>query len=234
MRTQTVKITALLALIPLCGCSTGPILFGNNECHSGAEPGSAQWWAERAQAPPGARNVCHKGKMWPVRPRPTGEKQQFTHAYHSQHYWPLPYVCQDRAYVKNINDIQVGNGWKQETTLYDRHFAEDDLLNVPGKLHLIDILEVTPSKYRTVYVQSTYDTNVDNIRLSNVQAAISELTNGTETVSVLTRRGRDYSRPASEVQAINDLYNSSLPQPRISGSGGGGGTAGSAPSIGGP
>ena len=137
--------------------------------------------------------------------------------------------------MKNISDIQVSNGWKQETTLYDRHFAEDDLLNIPGQLHLIDILEVTPAKYRTVYVQSTYDQNVDIARVSNVQAAIAELTNGTETVSVLTRRGRDYSRPASEVQAINDLYNGSLPQPRISGGGGGGGgTAGSAPAIGGP
>ena len=115
MRTLAATLTLTFLLMPLCGCSTGPILFGHNDCQSSAEPGSAQWWTERAQAPPGARNVCHKGKMWPVRPRPTGEKQQFTHAYHSQHYWPLPYVCQDRAYVKNISDIIEETAGSAET-----------------------------------------------------------------------------------------------------------------------
>lgn len=219
-------ITALLAA-GLSGCATGPVcFFGDEECETGYEPGSCEWWADRAHAPPGTRQRCHKGKMWPVRPRPTGERQQFTHAYHSEHYWPLPYVCQDRSYVRDIIGTQERLGWQEETTLYARHFEEDGQLNVPGRLHLIDILEVTPTKYRTVYIQSTYDTEIDNVRTANVQQEISELTGGTETVSVLTRRGRDYSRPASEVKIINDLYNESAPSPRLGAGGGGGGGGG--------
>lgn len=221
-------MTALIAAC-LSGCATGPINFvGNDECQNGVEPGSCEWWADRALAPPGTRQRCHKGKMWPVRPRPTGERQQFTHAYHSEHYWPLPYVCQDRTYVQQIASTQERLGWQEETTMYARHFNEDHLLNVPGRLHLIDIMEVTPSRYRTVYVQSSYDAIVDNQRVTTVQQAVNEIAGGTETIEVLVRRGRDYSRPASEVKIINDLYNQSVPSPRLGTGGGGGGGGGPA------
>ena len=66
-------ITSLLA-IAVSGCSTGPFGFMTSDEHdTGLERGSAEWWAERALDPPGVRQRCKKGKMWPVRPRPTGE-----------------------------------------------------------------------------------------------------------------------------------------------------------------
>ena len=168
--------------------------------------------------------------MWPVRPRPTGERQQFTHTYHSATYWPLPYVCQDREYVRNIVEIQRTNGWQQETTMYNRHFDDTQMLTVPGELHLADILEVTPDQYRTVYIQSTYDAEIDNARVANVEQAINDKSWGMGSVAVVIRKGRDYSRPASEVKTINDLYNASVPTPRLAtaGGGGGGGAAGGA------
>lgn len=133
--------------------------------------------------------------------------------------------------MRNIIGIQETNGWQQQTTMYDRHFDQDHLMTKPGELHLIDILEVTPSAYRTVYVQSTYNPEIDNARVAHVQQTIAELTGGTESPTVMVRRGRDYSRPASEVQAINELYDSSIPTPRLGGGGGGaagGGGAGAA------
>jgi len=187
-------------------------------------------------APPGSRQRCRKGKNWPVRPRPVGEKQQFTHSYHSAHYWPLPYVCQDRQYIHDIIGIQETNGWQQETTIYHGHFDEDGMLTKPGELHLLDILEVTPDAFRTVYVQSSANPEIDNLRISNVQQAIAELTGGTEHIDVVPRRGRDYSRPASEIKIINDLYDATIPAPRLAngGGGGGGGAAGAGAALGGP
>lgn len=117
--------------------------------------------------------------------------------------------------------IQESNGWEQQTTIYHRHFDEEGLLTKPGELHLLDILEVTPDAYRTVYVQASANPEIDNMRISNVQQTIAELSGGTETISVITRRGRDYSRPASEVKIINDLYDSSIPAPRLQSSSGG-------------
>ncbi len=135
--------------------------------------------------------------------------------------------------MSDIINTQEQNGWQQETTIYHRHFTDDQTLNVPGRLHLVDILETTPSRYRTVYVQSSYDTEIDNTRQANVQQTLTELTNGEEQIQVIMRRGRDYGRPASEVKLINDLYNSSIPTPRLGSLSGGGGGANAALSGGG-
>ncbi|MEZ6125496.1 MAG: hypothetical protein R3C49_20300 [Planctomycetaceae bacterium] len=217
---------ALLFAITSAGCATGPLGCLCQDKTSCQEPGSCEWWAEKALAPPGVRNRCYKGKNWPVRPRPSGPPQQFTHTYHSAHYWPLPYVCQDRDYVRDIVEVQRSNGWQQATTLFERHFEDDQSLSTPGRLHLIDIMEVTPDAYRTVYIQSTYDPEIDNVRMASVQQAVLEMTGGAETIPVVLRQARDYKRPASEIKAINDMYIQSVPTPRLSGSGGGGAASG--------
>ena len=46
--------------------------------------------------------------------------------------------------MSDIINTQEQNGWQQETTIYHRHFTDDQTLNVPGRLHLVDILETTP------------------------------------------------------------------------------------------
>ncbi|MEQ9407515.1 MAG: hypothetical protein RIK87_07290 [Fuerstiella sp.] len=238
MRSLGRCVICTLFLLTVSGCATGPFPLAGDETNCGPEAGSADWWSQQAMLPPGVRQKCYKGKMWPVQPRPTVPRQQFTHTYHSAHYWPLPYVCQERDYVRNIVQTQMTNGWQQETTLYGRHFGDDQVLNVPGKLHLIDILEVTPSQYRTIYVQSSYHPEIDSSRVSSVEQVVMELTGGTEHIPIVLRKGRDYSRPASEVKVINDLYNSSVPTPRLGGSAGGGGggasASGAAPSATGP
>ena len=221
MRTIGPCSAALAMLTLISGCMTGLHLFGSSDPYSSAKPGSDRWWAEKAQITPGVRQKCKKGKVWPARPRPAGEGQQFSHTFHAAHYWPLPYVCQDRQYVRDIMEVQKMNGWTEETTLYDRHFSRtDQTLTRPGQLHLERILEITPLRRRAVFIQSTRDPAIDNVRLSNVETAIAEFTHGMETVTVSLRQGREYSRPASEVQILNDLYHSTIPSPRVSGSGG--------------
>ncbi len=224
---------AFAVMTLLSGCMTGPSLIANDDPYSNSKPGSDQWWFEKAQITPGVRQKCKKGKIWPARPRPAGEGQQFSHTFHSAHYWPLPYVCADRQYVKDIMEVQKSNGWAEENTLYSRHFNNiDQTLTRPGRLHLQRILEITPLQRLAVYVQSTRDPGIDSARISNTESAIAELTHGLGAVSVTLRTGREYSRPASEVQIINDLYNSSIPTPRLAGAagatGGGGGAGGGA------
>ena len=223
MRMTAPILTA--ALLTFCvGCTTGPFAILSEDQPTGLEPGSNEWWAHQASLPAGARQRCYKGKNWPVQPRPTGPKQQLTQAFHSAHYWPLPYICQDRAIVKQMVSLQETNGWTEESTLFTRHFKPDNTLSVPGELHLIDILEDNPLKYRTVYIQSTYNETIDAARMANVQSVIQEVTQGQEEVPVVVRRARDYSRPANEVNIINDLYTGSIPTPRL-GRGGGSGTS---------
>ncbi|MCH2209732.1 MAG: hypothetical protein MK110_00400 [Fuerstiella sp.] len=219
MRTiDSPRSLAFVMMTLLSGCMTGPSLIEQTDPYSSAKPGSDRWWSEKAQITPGVRQKCSKGKIWPVRPRPSGEGQQFSHTFHAAHYWPLPYVCADRQYVENIMEVQKINGWIEENTLYNRHFdSADQTLTRPGRLYLLKILEVTPLQRRVVYVQSARDPGIDSERLINVESALAELTNGSEKITVSVRSGREYSRPASEVQIINELYNNSIPAPRLGG-----------------
>lgn len=226
MRTIGPCSLAFAMMTLLSGCMTGPSLIEQTDPYSNAKCGSSQWWAEKAMIPPGVKRKCKKGKVWPARPRPAGEGQQFSHTFHSALYWPLPYVCQDRQYVRDIMEVQTTNGWTEETTLYARHFDPvEHTLTRPGELHLLRILELTPQRRRAVYIQSTRDPNIDSVRMSNVELAVAELTHGTESVPITMRTGRENSRPASEVQIINDLYNTSIPAPRLTGGAAGGGGA---------
>lgn len=230
MRKLTLPL-ALLAVGAIQGCATGPQFFRHTDKTSCYEPGSDEWWAEKALLPPGERAHCKKGKVWPAVPRSSEPKQQFSHVYYSEHYWPLPYVCQDRAAVRDMIELQTSLGWQEETTLYDRHFDPiTSQLTRAGEMHLERIVYVLPPEYRAVYVQSTHDDGLDTVRMGVVHAAVASLSHGNNDVPVSLRVCQQLSRAASEVQAINSMYNGSIPSPRISSAGGGGSTsAGSTP-----
>jgi hypothetical protein len=217
---------ALLIAGAIQGCAAGPSFFGHTDTTSCFEPGSDEWWAEKALLPPGERQKCKKGKIWPARPRSTEPRQQFSHTYYSEHYWPLPYVCQDRAAVRDVMDMQVSLGWQQETTVYDRHFdMASGSLTRAGELHLERIVYVVPPERRSVYVQSTHDAGLDAARMEIVQAAVDSISNGSTDVPVSLRECQELSRAASEVQAINAMYNTSIPSPRLASAGATGGAA---------
>jgi hypothetical protein len=224
---------ALLLAGALQGCSAGPQWFGHGDPNSCHEPGSDAWWAEKAALPPGVRQKCKKGKVWPARPRSSEEPQQLSHTYYDQHYWPLPYVCQDRAAVYSFAETQIALGWQEETTLYHRHFdASTQQLTRAGELYLEYILHAVPEERRAIYIQSTYDARLDNLRTESVNTMMARLSNGANPVQVIVRNCREIGRPAAELEAISSMYNASTPSPRLS-SAGGGGSGGSSSGSGG-
>ena len=223
---------ALLMAGALQGCSAGPQFFGHKDPTSCQEPGSDAWWAEKAALPPGVRQKYKKGKIWPARPRTNLPPQQFSHTYYSEHYWPLPYVCQDREAVAVLMETQTALGWQEETTLYDRHFdPNDQTLTRSGELHLQYILHVVPPERRAVYIQSTYDSALDVMRTDTVNLAMAKCSQNAGEVLVTIRDCQQIGRPAAEVQAINEMYMSTIPAPRLGSAsaaagGAGGGSSG--------
>lgn len=227
MRKMTLPFALLLAGA-LQGCSTGPQFFGHRDQTSRHEPGSDAWWAEKAALPPGVRQECKKGKVWPARPRSTQEPQQFVHTYYSEHYWPLPYTCQDAQAVWANVDHQTALGWQEETTIYDRHFDPmTQQLTKAGELHLSYILHVVPQERRAVFIQSTYDPALDALRTESVNTVTSKM-NYNNSVTVTVRDCQEIGRPAAEVQMINQMYRDTTPTPRLgdAGSGSGGSSGG--------
>ena len=177
----------------------------------------ASYYTERAEDPVGARQYEYKGKEWPPYQRPTGPAQVPTHIYHAAHYWPHPYVCQDRQSVREFVHIQEEAGWVSETTLYDYHFDRDQqALNRAGLIHLRWILENAPESRRTVFVQSGANNGASQLRMANVQSELSEIVPSGAMPPVALRVTQPLGRPAMEVDKIQRSEIDSQPVPRIS------------------
>lgn len=209
------------------GCSTG-FLGSDHDERSRYAPGSEGWWAEQGEHPPGVRRKWYKGKIWPAKPRSDAPPQQFSHTFYSQHYWPLPYTCQDREAVWRVMDVQTGLGWQEETTLYNRHFDDANTLTKAGELHLEYILRDVPLERRAVWVQSTFSTESDQKRMESAREAIARRSTGNREIPLAVRECREIGRPAAEVEVISSLYRSSMPTPRLGSSSGSGGGPGQA------
>ncbi|MBI1313646.1 hypothetical protein GC176_20330 [bacterium] len=200
----------------------------------------ADWYARRALDPVGSRRRYVKGKFWPPFPRPEGLSMLPSHRFHTAHYWPYPYVCEDRQSVREYFATQEDAGWEDATTLYDYHFDSDNqTLNRSGLLQLQWIIRNVPDQRRMVYVQAANDVTASNYRIANVQTEVSEMVGLENSLPVMLRVTSPLGRPAVEVDAIQRKSQSSMRIPRISapvntrasggnsGASGGGGAGGS-------
>ena len=161
---------------------------------AGPLPFSEEWYQQRVDDPPAARQVVKHGKYWPPYPRPMGRKQTFSHTYHAAHYWPFPYNCQDRADVQNLLDAQANAGWVTATTLHDYHFDVDtQKLTDAGQNHLLWVMNAVPAQYRTVYVSQGTSAEMAQLRIANGVGWRTLLTEVRHLrIDGIENRGRDH------------------------------------------
>ena len=198
LRKRWAAIAAVACLSTACVQAGWP--FSTDE---GPRRGSEEWYAMHADDPVGERQVYRFGKMWPMRPRPTGPKQLAVHKYHTQKYWPYPYVCGDRAAVRGVWQSQVENGWQMATTLYEYHFdRETNTLNGAGQNQLLWIMQSAPAEQRQLYVQSLNDPAANQMRVASVQMAATNLAGADAVPPVALRITHAAGRPAEEVNWI--------------------------------
>jgi hypothetical protein len=194
----------------------------------------ADWYARRSLDPVGSRRRYVKGKFWPPFPRPEGLSMLPSHRFHAAHYWPYPYVCEDRQSVQEFIATQEEAGWENATTLYDYHFDNDDQsVNRSGLMQLQWILRNAPEHRKIIYVQVANDVTASNFRVASVQAEVSEMVGLENSPPVMLRVTSPLGRPALEVDTIQRKAQESQPIPRVSPPFGGGvGGAGGAGGIG--
>jgi hypothetical protein len=219
------------AVVVTLGLSTGTVWA------AGPWPFTEEWYRQRADDPPGARQIEKDGKYWPPYPRPIGRKQTFSHAFHTAHYWPHPYNCQDRGDYHSLLAAQTGAGWELATTLHDYHFDGDtQQLTDAGRSQLAYILNSVPAQYRTVYVSQGVTQEMGALRAANAEKFLRE--SGSPSIPpVITKVETFAGRPANEIDRLRQLELYSIPRPRLfligvaarmgaSGGGGGGGAMG--------
>ena len=188
--------------------------------HEDKIEGVSRWSYEdyeiRGQLPPGVRQMEYKGRKWPVAPRPVGPKPHMIHRYHTAHYWPHPYNAWDRMGVVALNQMQISNGWTDATTLYSYHFeAETNDLKQSGILHIQWVLQEAPACYQALYIQTSAEPGVNEIRKQLVQDAAMRLLAGEAMPQITMRNTTPSGRPAVEVDAIRNGELLSQPIPRI-------------------
>lgn len=182
-----------------------------------AESKWTRWFTSKWSYPAGTRQEYSHGKLWPPYARPVGKAEPFMHKYHRNHYWPHPYVCDDRAVIRQVVQQQANNGWRNYTTLYGYHFdSKTQELNQAGRLKLRWIAVHTPQRYRVTYVAEAMTAQDSQIRLANVQSTVSALTsqNG-EALPVMLRVAQSVGTPAEEVNLLRNSYLQAIPAPRI-------------------
>lgn len=206
-----------LAAVAVVACFSSVELQAGWPFSSDGPPrGSDEWYALRATDPVGERRVYKYGKFWPPQPRPTGPKQLFMHKYHTQKYWPMPYVCGDRDAVYSVWNSQAENGWQMMTTLYDYHFDPvTNALNHSGQQHLLWILQSAPAERRRISVQTSTDATVNQMRVSNVQIAAAGVPGAGPVGDIALRTTPSAGRPAEEVQWIYEQQQTLRTPPQI-------------------
>ena len=188
--------------------------------------GTQEYYQFHADSPVGSRQLFHKGKVWPPRPRPCGPHQPFCHKYHAATYWPWPYVCQDRAVVHSTINSQVENGWRATTTLYDFHFDDEtNELNSAGRKQLHWILSHVPQQHQKLWVASSFDQGVTQARTMSVQTAMTNLGAG-QQIPVELRIAHPLVRSAEVVETIGRAALDNTPAPVIQYQGISGGSGG--------
>lgn len=210
MRIPFFKAVSLAAVMISGGiCQAGWPFFSED----GLRRGTPEYYEARAALPPGQRQTYRYGKVWPVWPRPTGPKQPLVQTYHSAHYWPWPYVCDDRASVTAVSDTQTYNGWLAATTFFDFHFDPvTNELNSAGRQHLRWILTATPEQYREAHVSLTGPADVNSARLRSVEAELANLVGPGQAIPILPIVADPTGRPADEVHKIfTDALTNQMP-----------------------
>ena len=217
----------------LAGLST--IGFANVSVAGGPFPFTSAWYAERANDPPGTRQVESHGKLWPPYPRPVGPKQTKVHRFHYAHYWPYPHNQEDECYTRSLLDQQAACGWVTATTLHDYHFnTENQQLTDGGRTHLLWIATAVPAQHRTVYMSQGTSAEMARMRAEATEEFFREMAIANPP-AVVARPDFFEGRPAVEVDRIRQLELLSIPKPRLfyigsatAGAGAGGGVAGGA------
>ncbi|MFV0442743.1 MAG: hypothetical protein ACK5Q5_04130 [Planctomycetaceae bacterium] len=216
-----------LALMALATAAPSVLQAGWPFTADGPRRGTAEWYEIHSGDPVGQRQRFKFGKSWPAGvSRPIGEPAPLVHKFHHNVAWPHPYVDMDRQSIKQVEQMQVANGWEQSTTLYDYHFEpETNELNSSGRKHLMWIATSVPPEFRVVFVQQSLLIPESNpVRISSVQSALAS---AQMQLPVMPRIATPPGTPAVDVDAVFQYRRDNLtPSPVLQGSSGGGGGGG--------
>ena len=134
--------------------------------------------------------------------------------YHRNVAWPWPYICPDRAAVREPFGIMVNNGWRRQNLLGEHHFnPQANGLTKAGELKVEWILTQAPPEHRTVFVERSVDPSVTASRMAAAREYSSQIAIEGQPPEVAETYIVSEGRPASVVDSINVRFQESARPP---------------------
>ncbi|MEX2316909.1 MAG: hypothetical protein WD669_07145 [Pirellulales bacterium] len=134
--------------------------------------------------------------------------------YRQNALWPWPYVCPDRAAVREPFAIMVDNGWRRQNLLGPHHFdAAKGTLTTAGELKIHWIMTQAPPERRQIFVERSLDSAVTAQRIEAARQFAAQVVNDGRTPQVGDTHLVSEGRPAAAVDATYTRFNESLPPP---------------------
>lgn len=136
--------------------------------------------------------------------------------------WPKPFVYADRQGARAPFAAMVENGWRSQNMIGDHHFIENSgQLTDAGRLKVHWVLTQAPEQHRSIYVYRAKNAEETAIRVDSIQQYAAQLLPEGNLPKVIESGVPAVGWPASRVDALGRMFQSSAPDPRLPGVEGG-------------
>ncbi len=130
--------------------------------------------------------------------------------------WPKPFVCPDRQTVRAPFHMMVNNGWRRQNMLGDHHFQPTTgEITEAAEMKIRWILTAAPQHHRTIYVHRADFPAETTARMESVRLATRNILPEGMEAAILETDVPSYGWPAWQVDAIDRMFESSMPEPRL-------------------
>jgi hypothetical protein len=134
--------------------------------------------------------------------------------YHRNEAWPWPFICPDRAAVREPFRVMVDNGWRRQNLLGPHHFnAETNRLTTAGELRVHWIMTQAPAERRSIFIERAAQPDVTVERLAVVREYASQVAIDGQEPQAFESHLVSEGRPASIVDATNVRFYESMRPP---------------------
>jgi hypothetical protein len=128
--------------------------------------------------------------------------------------WPWPYLCPDRAAVREPFAMMVDNGWRRQNLLGPHHFdATKGTLTTAGELKVHWIMTQAPPERRSIFVERSLDASVTAERVEAARDYAARVAADGRTPQVGDTHLVSEGRPAAAVDAVYTRFNESMKPP---------------------
>ena len=138
--------------------------------------------------------------------------------------WPAPFVCPDRAAVRQPLALMVNNGWRYQNMLGDHYFDPDTAsLTEAGRIKAHWILTEAPHHRRSIYVHKGRHPGETAARIEGVRLFAVQILPEGQIPVIVESSVSAVGWPASQADRVGRAFESSAPEPRlpdVTGSGG--------------